>query len=125
MAYLLDLANILGGLLLAIPLLRRVPKVGDGLARFTDRVAPWSWLVGIVALVTAGFYFLVHLFVGHIWHFEVVGLAVGALLTWEKFTGRRILEAPATAEPAGRALAIAIFGVIAIIVGVEGLFTPN
>ncbi|GIE88474.1 hypothetical protein [Actinoplanes regularis] len=125
MAFLLDLANILGGLLLAIPLLRRVPNVGGGLARVADRVAPWSWLVGIAALVTAGFFFIVHLVEGHIWHFEVVGLIVGALLSWEKFTGRRILEAPGGTDPAGRALAVAIFGVIAIIVGVEGLFAPN
>ncbi|BCY10590.1 hypothetical protein [Actinoplanes sp. L3-i22] len=125
MAFLLDLANILGGLLLAIPLLRRVPNVGGGLERFTDRVADWSWLVGIVALITAGFFFIVHLIDGHIWHFEVVGLAVGALLTWEKFTGKRILRPAGTGDPAGLSLAIAIFGVIAIIVGIEGLFTPN
>ncbi len=125
MAFVLDLANILGGLLLAIPLLRRLPNVGGGLERFADRLARWSWLVGIVALIAGGFYFIVHLIDGHIWHFEVVGLAVGALLTWEKFTGRRILDAPGPAEPAGRALVIAIFGVIAILVGIEGLFTPN
>jgi hypothetical protein len=125
MAFLLDLANILGGLLLAIPLLRRVPNVGGGLERFTDRVARWSWLVGIVALITAGFFFIVHLIDGNIWHFEVVGLAVGALLTWEKFTGRRIVSPAGPGDPAGLALAVAIFGVIAIIVGIEGLFTPN
>ncbi|AEV83511.1 hypothetical protein ACWT_2930 [Actinoplanes sp. SE50] len=125
MAFLLDLCNILGGLLLAIPLLRRLPNVGDNLERFTDRVARWAWLIGIVALIAAGYFLIVHLFEGHIWHFEVVGIAVGLLLTWEKFTGRRILEAPGPAEPAGRALVIAIFGVIAIIVGIEGLFTPN
>ena len=34
MALLLDAANILGGLLLAISLLSRLPRVGDGLARF-------------------------------------------------------------------------------------------
>jgi hypothetical protein len=125
MAFVLDLANILGGLLLAVPLLRRVPNAGGGLERFTGRLARWSWLIGIVALVAAGFFFIVHLFEGRLWHFEVVGLAVGALLTWEKFTGRRILDRSGPAEPGGLSLAIAIFGLIAIIVGVEGLFTPN
>ncbi|MFI1991664.1 hypothetical protein [Actinoplanes sp. NPDC020271] len=125
MAFLLDLANIFGGLLLGIPLLRRLPNVGGGLERFSDRVSRWSWLIGIVALIAGGFFFIVHLIDGHIWHFEVVALVVGALLTWEKFTGRRILDAPGPAEPAGRALAVAVFGVIAIIVGIEGLFTPN
>ncbi|GGR12792.1 hypothetical protein GCM10010168_33190 [Actinoplanes ianthinogenes] len=125
MAYLLDFANILGGLLLGIPLLRRVPNLGGGLERFADRVGRWSWLIGIVALVAAGFFLIVHLFDGRILHFEVVGLAVGLLLTWEKFTGRRVLGSPGAGEPAGWALAIAVFGVIAIVVGVQGLFTPN
>ncbi|GAA4604055.1 hypothetical protein BJY16_004845 [Actinoplanes octamycinicus] len=125
MAYLLDFANILGGLLLAVPLLRRVPSVGGGLERFADRVARWSWLIGIVALVAAGFFLIVHLFDGRILHFEVVGLAVGLLLTWEKFTGRRAPGTTGTSEPAGWALAVAIFGVIAVVVGIQGLFTPN
>lgn len=125
MAFLLDLANIFGGLLLSIPLLRRLPNVGGGLERFTERVSRWSWLIGIVALIAGGFFFIVHLIDGHIWHFEVVAIAVGLLLCWEKFTGKRILDTPGPAEPAGRALVIAIFGVIAIIVGIEGLFTPN
>ncbi|WIM99505.1 hypothetical protein ACTOB_003162 [Actinoplanes oblitus] len=125
MAYLLDFANILGGLLLGIPLLRRVPGVGTGLERFADRAARWSWPIGIIALIAAGFFLIVHLFDGRILHFEVVGLAVGLLLTWEKFTGRRILGSTGPAEPAGWALAIAIFGVIAVVVGIQGLFTPN
>ncbi|GAA2701154.1 MULTISPECIES: hypothetical protein [Actinoplanes] len=125
MALLLDLANILGGLLLGIPLLRRIPNVGGGLERFTERVARWSWLIGIVALVAAGFWLIVHLFDGRIWHFEVVGLAVGLLLTWEKLTGRRVLNSPGPGEPGGWPLVIAVFGVIAILVGIQGLFTPN
>ena len=32
MALLLDLANIVGGFLLAIPLLQQIPRVGDDLA---------------------------------------------------------------------------------------------
>ncbi|GIF13835.1 hypothetical protein [Actinoplanes teichomyceticus] len=125
MALLLDLTNILGGLLLGLPLLRRVPDVGAGLERFAGRVARWSWLIGIVALVAAGFYLIVHLVDGRVRHFEVVGLAVGALLSWERFTGKRILDPPGHTGPAGRALAVAVFGVIAILVGIQGLFTPD
>ena len=78
MSLLLDFANILGGLLLAVPLLVRIPRAGDGLSRFADRVGPWAWVVGIVALVAGGFYLIVHVFSGpHVFHFEIVGIAVG------------------------------------------------
>ncbi|MEV4281036.1 hypothetical protein [Actinoplanes xinjiangensis] len=150
MALLLDAANIIGGLLLAIPLLGRFPVV----ARLTARIAPWRWLVGIVALVAGGYFLIVHLISGpHLFHFEVVGIAVGVILTWERLTGRRPL-APATPVPAstgsgpgsgspdraaspgpaatsspadlaGPALLVAVFGIIAILVGLQGLFTPN
>ncbi|GAA0443058.1 hypothetical protein Aca07nite_77710 [Actinoplanes capillaceus] len=146
MALLLDIANIVGGLLLAIPLLGRFPVV----ARVTARIAPWRWLAGIVALVAGGYFLIVHLVSGpHLFHFEVVGIAVGVLLAWERLTGRKPLvpaapvttpAAPSTApspspspEPvavapadlAGPALLVAVFGIIAIIVGLQGLFTPN
>ncbi|GGN33793.1 hypothetical protein FHR83_001559 [Actinoplanes campanulatus] len=144
MALLLDIANIVGGLLLAIPLLGRFPVV----ARVTARIAPWRWLVGIVALVAGGYFLIVHLVSGpHLFHFEVVGIAVGVLLAWERLTGRRPLvpatpvttpaapspsssPEPATvavapADLAGPALLVAVFGIIAIIVGLQGLFTPN
>ncbi|MBW6438717.1 hypothetical protein KZ829_33815 [Actinoplanes hulinensis] len=142
MALLLDIANIVGGLLLAIPLLGRFPVV----ARVTARIAPWRWLVGIVALVAGGYFLIVHLVSGpHLFHFEVVGIAVGVLLAWERLTGRKPLvpaapvttpAAPSpTSEPApvavapadlaGPALLVAVFGIIAIIVGLQGLFTPN
>ncbi|WP_433794606.1 hypothetical protein [Actinoplanes sp. CA-252034] len=146
MALLLDAANIIGGLLLAIPLLGRFPVI----ARLTARIAPWRWLIGIVALVAGGYFLIVHLISGpHLFHFEVVGIAVGVILAWERLTGRRPL-APATPVPAstapgatshepatapsrapdpadlsGPALLVAVFGIIAIIVGVQGLFTPN
>jgi hypothetical protein len=158
MALLLDAANIIGGLLLAIPLLGRFPVI----ARLTAKIAPWRWLVGIVALVAGGYFLIVHLISGpHLFHFEVVGIAVGVILAWERLTGRRPL-APATPVPAstapgsgpvpgsssgsgspdraaspapaatsspadlaGPALLVAVFGIIAIIVGLQGLFTPN
>ncbi|MFC4069780.1 hypothetical protein [Actinoplanes subglobosus] len=150
MALLLDIANIIGGLLLAIPLLGRFPVI----ARLTARIAPWRWLVGIVALVAGGYFLIVHLISGpHLFHFEVVGIAVGVILAWERLTGRRPLApavpvpastapgattpdpassaaahsnpAPSPADLAGPALLVAVFGVIAIIVGIQGLFTPN
>jgi hypothetical protein len=124
MALLLDLANILGGLLLAIGLLRQIPRVGEGLGRFADRLAPWGWVVGVVALVAGGYYLLVHLFSGpRVFHFEIVGIAVGVALLWDRLTGR---ERPAAAGgPSGRALLLAIFGLIAIVVGLQGLVTPD
>ncbi|BEL08599.1 hypothetical protein Q0Z83_067900 [Actinoplanes sichuanensis] len=146
MALLLDAANIIGGLLLAIPLLGRFPVI----ARLTARIAPWRWLVGIVALVAGGYFLIVHLISGpHLFHFEVVGIAVGVILAWERLTGRRPLvpvpaatasgaasagagspepaaaPAPSPAELAGPALLVAVFGIIAIVVGLQGLFTPN
>ena len=135
MALLLDLANILGGLLLAVALLRELPRVGAGVGRFAARVARWGWLVGVVALV-AGDYLLVHLFSGpRVFHFEVVGIAVGVALLWDRLTGRAPLTAPDDGRAGGRAgtggaaagrgLLLAVFGLIAIVVGLQGLVTPN
>ncbi len=122
-ALLLDLANILGGLLLAVPLLRQIPSAGDGLSRFTERIAPWSWVVGVVALVAGGYYLIVHLFSGpRVLHFEVVGIAVGLALLWDRIRGR---EQAAPAALKGWGLLLSIFGVIAIIVGIQGLFTAD
>jgi hypothetical protein len=156
MALLLDAANIVGGLLLAIPLLGRFPVI----ARFTARIAGWRWLIGIVALVAGGYFLIVHLISGpHLFHFEVVGIAVGVILAWDRLTGRRSLvpaavsnssgsgaehatghdaglgggTAPASgavssappADLAGPALLVAVFDIIAIVVGLQGLFTPN
>ncbi|BBH67550.1 hypothetical protein ACTI_42350 [Actinoplanes sp. OR16] len=126
MALLLDIANILGGLLLAVPLLRSLPKVGDPLGRFTDKIAPWAWLVGVLALIAGGYYLIVHLVSGpHLFHFEVVGIAVGVILLWDRLTGRRALTSNGAGVLAGSSLLLAVFGVIAIIVGLQGLFTPN
>jgi len=122
MALLLDLANIFGGFLLAIALLRRLPRVGDDLGRFAARMGPFGWVVGIVALVAGGFYLIVHLTEGRLWHFELVGIGVGLALLWDRLTGR---QRPVGEGPSGVALVLAIFGIIAIIVGIQGLFTPD
>ena len=83
-------------------------------------------MVGIVALAAGGAYLLMHLLEGRVLHFEVVGLGVGVALLWERLTGRRRPEAPPGTEvPAGAALLLAIFGVLAIFVGLQGLVTPN
>ena len=126
MSLLLDFANIVGGLLLALPLLVRIPGAGPGVARFAERVAPWGWVVGIVALVAGGFYLIVHIFSGpHVFHFEIVGIAVGVLLLWERLTGRRLRSRDATGDLVGAALVLAIFGIIAVVVGIQGLLTPG
>jgi hypothetical protein len=126
MALLLDLANIVGGFLLAIPLLRRIPRVGDDLARGQARIAPFAWVVGIVALVTAGYYLIVHLTSGpHLFHYEVIGLAVGITLLWDRLVGRAATTADDGEEVAGIALLLAVLGIIAIVVGIQGLFTPD
>jgi hypothetical protein len=130
MALLLDLANILGGFLLAAGLLRQIPEVGDGLERVSAGLERFGWIVGVVALVTSGYWLIVHMTEGpHVFHFEVVGAAVGVALLWDRLTGRPRVGARAgtgdQAEATGLALLLAIFGVIAIIVGVQGLFTPD
>jgi len=120
MALLLDLSNLAGGFLLAAALLRRLPRVGDDLGRFADRAAPFGWIVGVVALVAAGYYLIVHLLSGpRVFQFEVVGLGVGVALLWTRLTGRQ----PTTKD--GLVLLLAIFGLIAIAVGIQGLFTPD
>ena len=122
MALLLDLANIVGGLLLAVPLLLQVPAIAGGVGRFGARVAPWAWVVGVVALVAGGYYLIVHVFSGpRVFHFEVVGILVGLALLWDRIRGR---ERPEPA-PRGAGLLLAIFGLIAVIVGIQGLFTPD
>jgi hypothetical protein len=126
MDLLLDLANIVGGFLLAAALLRGLPRIGSGLARAAAAIAPFGWVVGIVALVAGGYFLIVHLTSGpHVFHFEVVGIAVGVVLLWDRITGRAAPRAGERGDVTGLPLLLAIFGIIAMIVGVEGIFTPN
>jgi hypothetical protein len=129
MALLLDLANIVGGFLLGIALLRRLPRVGDDLARWAARIAPFGWVVGVLALIAGGYFVLVHLISGpRLFHFEVVGIAVGVALLWDRLTGRSRSPRPrrdASDGATGLGLLLAVFGIIAIIVGIQGLFTPD
>ena len=125
-ALLLDLANIVGGFLLAIGLLQRIPRIGDDLVRLNTTLTPFAWVVGVIALVAGGYYLIVHLTSGpHVFHFEVIGIAVGVALLWDRLTGRPAPEHGTGTVLTGRSLLLAVLGVIAIIVGVQGLFTPN
>lgn len=121
LALLLDLSNILGGFLLAIGLIRRAPQVGDNLERGADRLAPFAWIIGIVALVSGGWWLIIHVTSGpHVFHFELVGIAVGLALLWGRLKGR-----PVVSGDSGVPMLIAIFGIIAILVGIQGIFTPD
>ena len=152
LALLLDFANIAGGLLLAAVLLERLPKVGPDLGLAARAAAPYGWIVGLVALVTGGYYLLVHVTDGpRIFHFELVGIAIGVALLWDRLRGgkarARSSAAPvgsttpagpvapvgpagvrarsAVEAPTGVALLLAVFGIIAVIVGFQGLLTPD
>ena len=132
LALILDLCNILGGFLLSIGLLALIPKAGDDLGRFADRLSPFRWIVGIAALVCGGYFLIVHLISGpHVFHFEIVGIAVGVLLLWDRLrAGRASSEGMANRDlPAsgsqGSGLVLAVFGIIAMIVGLQGIFTPD
>jgi len=125
-ALLLDLANIVGGFLLAGRLLGRLPRVGDDVLRTKSAAAPYAWIVGIIALVAGGYYLVVHLTSGpHVFHFEVIGIAVGLVLLWDRLTGKPAMNGGSGTALAGRALLLAVLGLIAIIVGIQGLFTPD
>jgi len=159
-ALLLDLSNIVGGLLLAGLLLQEIPRVGPALGRLTGVLARAGVVIGIVALAVGGYYLIVHVTSGpHVFHFELVGIGVGvALLRDRLFPRSAAVRAPATAPlstggpggaypdtrlppqpgPAttpvtspvaspltGASLLLAVFGLIAIVVGIQGLFTPD
>lgn len=123
LSLILDLCNILGGFLLAIGLLVLAPRIGDDFERFAARLARFRWIVGIAALVCGGYFLIVHLTSGpHVFHFEVVGIVVGVLLLWDRLRVGRALPDSAARGPG---LLLAVFGVIAMIVGLQGLFTPG
>jgi hypothetical protein len=126
MALILDLANIVGGFLLALPLLVLLPRIGYDLKRHAAPVMAFAWVVGVVALVAGGYYLLVHLTSGpRLFHFEVVGIGVGVALLWDRLTGRVLPRRVPLDTATGASLLLAIFGLIAIVVGVQGLFTPD
>lgn len=127
LSLLLDLGNILGGFLLAIGLLALIPDAGDNLARFAERVGPFRWIVGVVALVCGGYFLIVHLISGpRVFHFEIVGIAVGVLLLWDRLRAGRLASRDLPASGAqGAGLVLAVFGIIAMIVGLQGIFTPD
>lgn len=122
-ALLLDLANIVGGFLLAAALLRDLPRAGPGIARVAATTG-LATAVGVLALVMGGYYLIVHAVNGsHIFHFELVGIAVGvAMLRGRIFPyvadGRSGLVT-------GGELLLAVFGLIAVVVGLQGLFTAD
>jgi hypothetical protein len=125
-ALLLDLANIVGGFLLAAGLLRHSPRIGDNLARAAVAIAAFRPVVGVVALAAGGYYLIVHAVSGpHVFHFELVAIGVGVILLWDRLTGRPSPAATRRDATTGAGLVLAVFGIIAIIVGVQGLFTPD
>lgn len=152
MSVVLDLVNIVGGLLLAVALLALVPRLGGGIRRGLGVLVPFGWVVGVIALVAGGYFLIKHIVDGpHVFHFEVVGIAVGVCLLWDRLRDRTVAgssgdagaagggaavgggtavqtEAGVVAETGvltGTALLLAVFGLIAFVVGLEGLFTSN
>src|ERR1700743_698971 len=90
---LLDLANIIGGFILAIGLLALIPNVGPALGRGADRMGPFAWIVTVVALACGGFYLILHVLRGPgVLIFEVVGIGTGLLLVWERLRARRLVN---------------------------------
>lgn len=130
-AALLDLANIVGGFLLAAGLLADLPRIGPSIARFATRAVRATTIVGVLALVMGGYYLILHLASGpHMFHFELIGIGVGIALLRERLF-RRAAAGTATANRTvtggltGGHLLLAVFGLIAVVVGIQGLFTPD
>jgi hypothetical protein len=127
LALILDLSNILGGFLLAIGLLALIPNAGDNLVRFAERLGPFRWIVGVIALICGGYFLIVHLISGpRVFHFELVGIAVGVLLLWDRLRAGRLAGRDLPASGAqGPGLVLAVFGIIAMLVGLQGIFTSD
>lgn len=125
-ALLLDFANILGGFLLAIGLFVKIPDVGNDLAKAAAKIAQLGWLIGIIALVTGGYFLIVHLISGpQLFHYEVVAIITGILLLMDRVKAGTDTSDPVATGTSGFKTFVAVFGVIAILVGLQGLFTPN
>ena len=125
-ALLLDLANILGGFLLAIGLFVKIPNIGDDLARGAAKIAQLGWLIGVIALATGGYFLIVHLTSGpHLFHYEVVAIITGILLLMDRVRAGTDTSDPVASGASAFHTFVAVFGIIAILVGLQGLFTPN
>lgn len=121
-AALLDLSNIVGGFMLASVLLVDLPRVGAWVRRVAESLARAALVVGVLALVMSGYYLIVHLAGGpHVFHFELVGIGVGVAILRD----RLFPQATDARGSAGGSLLLAVFGLIAILVGVQGLLTAN
>jgi hypothetical protein len=123
-ALLLDLASLAGGAVLAADLLADVPRVGRAAARAAAVAARFARAIGVVALATGGFYLLVHLTSGpHVFVFELVGVGVGTALLRDRLFPAR---SGATSGGSGAVgLLLAVFGLVAMVVGLQGLVTPD
>ena len=124
-ALLLDLANVIGGLLLSVALLSDLPQVGPWIARAARVAARSTLAVGVLALVMGGYYLLIHLTSGpHVFHFELVGIAVGvAMLRDQLFP--RTATSPLSGIAGPGTLLLAVFGLVAVVVGIQGMLTPD
>ena len=56
---------------------------------------------------------------------DLADILGGLLLAGERLTGRRLFRSGVTPAVEGPGLWICIFGIIAILVGLEGLVTPG
>jgi len=100
----------------------RIWAVEGANGRYEGVIAPFGWIVGIVALVAGGYYLIVHAISGpHVFHFEIVGIGVGLALLWDRITGRPPVHHPTgrtpglgrttTATVTGTGLLLAVFGI--------------
>ena len=110
----LHLANIFGGILLALPMIIELSKPNSNVKSSAKSAGEYGWIVGIVALVTGGYFLIVHLDTLDVTHYEVVAVIVGLLLIAPRL-GRSI-------SGQGPRLLVGIFGLIALLVGLQGLF---
>jgi hypothetical protein len=145
-ALVLDLANILGGLVLAATLLGELPGAGRAVSAVTGPLARVGVVLGVVALAAGTYYLIAHIVSGpHVFHFELVGIGVGVALLRERLFPRTAAPAggptpsdfvdtrpqpstapiPAPAPVAGMSLLLAVYGLVAIVVGIQGLLTPD
>jgi hypothetical protein len=126
-AVLLDLANIVGGFLLAAALLADLPRVGRSIARVAAVTARAKAVIGVLALVMGGYYLILHLTAGlRVFHFELVGIGIGvATLRDRLFPRHGAKHSTGPGAVTGGGLLLAVFGLIAVVVGFQGLLTAD